>query len=68
MAIVFIAGIVLLPLVTVLWLALTPANKHTGVLRIMPESHREGLDHYETGEDEPGVADGASEAPRATTR
>ena len=40
------------------WLALTPANKHTGVLRIMPESHREGLDHYETGEDEPGVGEG----------
>lgn len=40
------------------WLALTPANKHTGVLRVMPESHRDGLDHYETGEDEPGVAEG----------
>jgi chlorinating enzyme len=42
----------------VCWVALTPANRDTGCLRVMPGTHLEGREHYETAEDAPGVGEG----------
>lgn len=41
-----------------LWLALTPATKENGCMRMMPRSHHEGFDHDESHENAPGDAPG----------
>ena len=40
------------------WLALTPANKENGCLRVMPRSHEVGHEHEESHENAPGYAPG----------
>ena len=40
------------------WVALTPANKGNGCLRMMPRSHQTGYSHVESHENAPGTAPG----------
>jgi ectoine hydroxylase-related dioxygenase (phytanoyl-CoA dioxygenase family) len=38
-----------------MWLALSPATAESGCMRMIPGSHKQGVHHHETGEDENNV-------------